>query len=81
MRWLTPLFLFVGAAVVFWMNQQADQQVFVFSFISRLFPSTEGDVFAQGRASAGLLAGLGLVSLAWQLFVSRQIKRRDSEIE
>jgi len=81
MRWLTPVVLLGASAVVFWMNSQGEQQVLVFSFIPRLFPSTEGDIFAQGRASAGLLAGIGLLSVFWQLSVSRRLAARDSELE
>lgn len=58
-RFLTPL-LFVGAGLyVGWYNQNHVDSALLFPFISSILPSTDGDLAAQGRASAGLLMGIG----------------------
>ena len=81
MRWLTPVVLLSASLIIFWINAQGTEQVLIFSFVPRLFPSTAGDVFAQGQATAALVAGVGLLSLFWQIFVTSQSKRRRSELE
>lgn len=58
-RFLTPL-LFVGAGLyVGWYNQNHVDSALLFPFISLILPATDGDLAAQGRASAGLLMGIG----------------------
>ncbi len=62
-RFLAPvLFLCAGAGVA-WFNSQHEDRVLAFPFLASLIPSLAGDLGAQGRASALLLAGIGLVLL------------------
>ena len=70
-RFLTPL-LFVGAGLyVGWYNQNHVDSALLFPFISSILPSTDGDLAAQGRASAGLLMGIGGLFLVFALFQRR----------
>lgn len=66
-RFLTPL-LFIGAGLyVGWYNQQNVDRALLFPFLPSLMPSLDGDLEAQGRASAGLLLGLGLLFLVFAI--------------
>lgn len=70
-RFFTPL-LFVGAGLyVGWYNQNHVDSAMLFPFMPALMPSLEGDLAAQGRASASLLMGVGGLFL-----VSALLRRR-----
>ncbi len=73
-RFLSPI-LFLGAgAYVWWFNSQHTDRLLAFPFITALFPSLEGDLSGQGKASAAMMLGIGGLLLILAL-----LRRRPAE--
>ncbi len=72
MRYFTPILLLASALGLHLYNPSSSGNVLLFPFITVLFPSTEGDLVAQGEASERLLWGAGLLSLALAVWRSRR---------
>ncbi len=59
-RLLVPALFFGFAGYCWFEATNGDSRTIAFSFIGGLVPSLEGDPIAQGKASAALLAALGV---------------------
>lgn len=77
-RLLVPA-LFFGFAGYCWLEAtNGDSRTIAFSFIGALVPSLDGDPIAQGKASAALLAVLG-VALTLNHLRRMRADRADSD--
>lgn len=79
MRFFTPALLFGAAGFLHMRNPTEQGNVLSFPFIGTLFPSTEGDLLAQGHASELILIGVGLLSLGFALF--RMFREKSSRLD
>ena len=70
-RFLTPLLFVVAGLYVGWYNQNHVDSAMLFPFLPSLMPALDGELAAQGRASAGLLMGIGGLFLLSALFRRR----------
>ncbi|MFT5586002.1 MAG: hypothetical protein ACI9VR_003598 [Cognaticolwellia sp.] len=68
MRFLPPIVFFVTAIVVHYLNTSRSDRVILFPMMDTLFPSTAGDLAAQGAASVNVLLAVGALTLAFAVF-------------
>ena len=66
-RFFTPLVLIAAAVGVGWYNSKGGA-VMVFPFVDVIIPGIAGDAEAMGRATTGILGGLGAATLARALW-------------
>jgi hypothetical protein len=67
-RFLPPIVFFVTAIVVHYLNTSRSDRVILFPMMDTLFPSTAGDLAAQGAASVNVLLAVGALTLAFAVF-------------
>ncbi len=61
LRYLSAVIFLAGAAYVAWYNGTHHQAVLLFPGLDALFPSLVGDRPGQGRATAWLFGGIGVL--------------------
>jgi hypothetical protein len=65
--YLTAVLLLGTGGYVLWYNAHHAESVILLPFLPLVLPSLEGDLAAQGRASAVVFFALGGLALAWRL--------------
>ncbi len=79
MRAIPPIVFFVTAAVVQYLNTSGRDRVILFPMMDTLFPSTAGDLAAQGQASVYVLLGMGVLTSIFAVYAMVQQRRLDAE--
>ena len=74
-RYLPPIVFFVTAIVVHTLNTSRSDRVILFPLMDTLFPSTVGDLVAQGEASVHVLLAVGALTLGFAVFGTIQGRR------
>ncbi len=68
LRIIPPAVFFVTAIVVHYLNSTRSDRVILFPMMDTLFPSTAGDLAAQGEASVQVLLAVGALTLIFAIF-------------
>ena len=74
-RYLPPIVFFVTAIVVHTLKTSRSDRVILFPLMDTLFPSTAGDLAAQGEASVHTLLAVGALTLCFAVFGTIQGRR------
>jgi hypothetical protein len=79
--YLTAVLLLGTGGYVLWYNAHHLDSVVLLPFLTTFAPSLEGDLQAQGRASATVLFALGGLALAWRLFRDLRAARERARLK
>ena len=79
MRFLPAVIMLGAGAYVFWYNSSQTSSFLMFPFLEMFFAEGQRNPDQMGRASAGLLAGLGAVMLFRQLVRTDWSRQEDDD--
>lgn len=78
-RYLPPIVFFVTSMVVHYLNTSRSDRVILFPMMDTLFPSTAGDLAAQGAASVQVLLAVGALTLVFAIVGTMRDRRAEVE--
>lgn len=79
LRFFPPAVFFVTATVVHYLNTTRSDRVILFPMMDTLFPSTVGDLAAQGAASVQVLLAVGALTLIFAIFGTIRDRRASQD--